>query len=420
MIHQKLAADNPAITEFRSNLARSHNHVAIALWNTNKPAEAEAEWRKGLLIQQKLAEDSPAVTEFRRDLADSHNNLGILLRNTGKPAEAEAEYRKALAIRQKLAADNPADTLFRSRLATSHMNLGGLLVSSGKPAEAEAECRKGLALVQKLADDHPESSDYAHLLGGTLQILAEVDLGANRFQQAREKLREAIVRQKKALAAYPNNPEYRHYLAEHLTYLSKAARGLGRENEAIEAERDLAKLDASDPRSAALDARLVAFLKGEAPKDNAERLALAQRAYDTQRYATATRLWAGALEADPKLAENPQAGTRYNAACAAALAGCGKAKDNPAPDDACKGKLRRQALDWLKTEHAAWSKILESGPPQSRPVVAANLKHWKEDTDLAGIRDNAALSELPQEERAACQKLWSAVDRLLTKAGEGK
>jgi hypothetical protein len=45
------------------------------------------------------------------------------------------------------------------------------------------------------------------------------------------------------------------------------------------------------------------LLKGEARKDNAERQALAQRAYDTQRYATATRLWAGAFEADRLLSK---------------------------------------------------------------------------------------------------------------------
>ncbi len=417
---QKLADDNPAITEFRSNLAGSHTGLGILLWNTGKPAEAEAEFRKGLAIQQKLADLNPADTGIRRNLGDSHNNLGAVLTNTGKKAEGETEYRKGLAIRQRLADDNPAVTEFRSRLATSHMNLGGLLVQAGRLAEAEAESRKGLAIMQKLAGDYPESSEYAHMLGGLLQDLAEVDLGAKRFQEARERLREAIVRQKKALAAYPRNPEYRQFLVEHLTHLSKAARGLGRASEAIEAERELAELDASDPRSAALDARLAAMLKGEAPKDNAERLALTQRAYDTQRYATATRLWAGALEADPKLADNPQAGNRYNAACAAALAGCGKGKDNPPPDDASKVKLRRQALDWLNAELAAWSKILESGPPQARPVVASTLKHWKEDSDLAGIRDAAALAKLPQEDRAACKRLWGDVDGLLSKVGDRK
>ena len=83
---------------------------AILLSNTGKPAEAEAEYRKALALWQKLADDNPAVTEFRSSLAWSHHALGNLLSNTGKPAEAEAEYRKALAIRQKLADDNPAVT----------------------------------------------------------------------------------------------------------------------------------------------------------------------------------------------------------------------------------------------------------------------------------------------------------------------
>jgi serine/threonine-protein kinase len=419
-IEQKLADDNPAVTEFRSMLAGSHNSLGGLMWATGKPAEAVAEFRKGLAIQQKLADDNPTVTDFRSTLASSHNNLGAVLVNTGKRPEAEAEYRKGRAIQQKLVEDNPAVTWYRSRLANSHMNLGSLLLRVGKLAEAESETRKGLAILRNLTDEHPESPDYAHLKGGMLHNLAEVDLGAKRFQEACEGFREAIVSQKKALAAYQKSPEYRQFLAMHLTYLSIAARGLGREDEAIEAERELAELTASDPRFAALDARLAATLKGETPKDNAERLALAQRAYETRRYAAATRLWGGALENDPKLADDREAQHRYNAACAAALAGCGKGTDDPRPDDATKVKLRRQALDWLKADLAAWSKILESGAPRATPVVASILKHWKEDTDLAGIRDDAALAKLPQEERVACIQLWGDVDRLLSKARGAK
>ncbi len=70
---------------------------ADLLSNTGKPAEAEAEYRKAMALYQKLADDDPAVTEFRSDLAWSHRSLADLLSKTGKPAEAEAEYRKALA-----------------------------------------------------------------------------------------------------------------------------------------------------------------------------------------------------------------------------------------------------------------------------------------------------------------------------------
>ena len=73
-------------------------NLGILLGETGKPAEAEAEYRKALALWQKLADDNPAVTEFRSGLAESHGCLGALLSKTGKPAEAEAEFRKAVAI----------------------------------------------------------------------------------------------------------------------------------------------------------------------------------------------------------------------------------------------------------------------------------------------------------------------------------
>ena len=41
-----------------------------------------------LAIQQKLADDNPAVTDFQSDLANTHDNIGFLLAETGKPVEA--------------------------------------------------------------------------------------------------------------------------------------------------------------------------------------------------------------------------------------------------------------------------------------------------------------------------------------------
>src|SRR5262249_37803176 len=160
-----------------------------------------------------------------------------------------------------------------------------------------------------------------------------------------------------------------------------------------EAERELVKLRESDPAFAALDARLSAIVKGDQPPQNeAERLALAQRAYDKALYATAARLWGAALANNPKLGDNHQAGQGYNAACAAALAGCGKGKDEPAPDGA-RRRLRQQALDWLRTDLATYTKLSEKGPPAVRTLVQQQMKHWEEDSDLAGIRDQDALAK---------------------------
>ena len=56
-----------------------------------------------------------------------------------------------------------------------------------------------------------------------------------------------------------------------------------------------------------------------------------------------------------------------------------------------------------------------SGPANARSFVQQTLKHWQKDTDLAGIRDEAALAKLPAEDRTTCEKLWSDVAALLAK-----
>ena len=39
--------------------------------------------------------------------------------------------------------------------------------------------------------------------------------------------------------------------------------------------------------------------------------------------------------------------------------------DDPPLDSEKKAHWRKQAIDWLKAELTAWSKILESSPPQA-------------------------------------------------------
>ena len=111
-----------------------------------------------------------------------------------------------------------------------------------------------------------------------------------------------------------------------------------------------------------------------------------------------------------------QVQNRYNAACAAALAGCGQGTDDPPLDDAAKTRWRKQAIDWLTADLAVWSKLVDSGPPQARPFVSQTLKHWKADTELAGIRDPAVLDKLPADEQNTCAALWAEVDALVKKA----
>jgi hypothetical protein len=87
-------------------------------------------------------------------------------------------------------------------------------------------------------------------------------------------------------------------------------------------------------------------------------------------------------------------------------------RSSSAPDDAAKARPRA----WLQAELAAWTKLLESGPLKARPSIAQTLQHWRDDADLAGIREAKDLEALPEAEREAWRALWAGVDALLTRA----
>jgi hypothetical protein len=84
--------------------------------------------------------------------------------------------------------------------------------------------------------------------------------------------------------------------------------------------------------------------------------------------------------------------------------------------DADRAKLRTQAHAWLQAELATWTKLLESADAKQRQVIAQTLKYWQQDTDFAGVRDEAALAKLPKDEREGWKSLWAKVDALLVKA----
>jgi tetratricopeptide (TPR) repeat protein len=125
-----------------------------------KTSASEAEYRRALDIQEKLAADNPAVTENRNFLAIVHNNLGILLSNMGRSAEAAGEHRAAVAIDEKLVADNPNVPDYRNGLATSHTELSGALRRLGRPAEARDTCDRAIAIREALVQEVPKATKY--------------------------------------------------------------------------------------------------------------------------------------------------------------------------------------------------------------------------------------------------------------------
>src|SRR5262245_32392321 len=166
-----------------------------------------------------------------------------------------------------------------------------------------------------------------------------------------------------------------------------------------------------------LDARLPAILrKSEKPANAAEQIEFARLCLLKKLHAAAAGFFAAAFAMKPELAKDPRTGCRYDAACSAALAGCGRGADGAEQSDAERARWRAQARRWLRADLDAWARRLESGLAVDRATVQERLAWWRKDPDLAGLRDQDALGKLPPAERQECRALWTGVEALLQRA----
>jgi hypothetical protein len=117
---------------------------------------------------------------------------------------------------------------------------------------------------------------------------------------------------------------------------------------------------------------------------------------------------------------SPDNGLRYNAACAAALAGGGAGDEAAKLADAQRAALRRQALDWLRADLVAWRGRLDRQPDKAHPAVAQKMRHWLGDADFNGVRGPDTLAKLPEAERQPWQQFWQEVEALGQRAGKSR
>jgi hypothetical protein len=154
---------------------------------------------------------------------------------------------------------------------------------------------------------------------------------------------------------------------------------------------------------------LAAFLAGTyQPADQCERLAFVGAAEFIGLTCASARLYAEVFATDPTLANDPDRGRRYRAACMAASAGCGHGKDAAKLNDVERARLRDQARLWLRAEVTAWGKKIDSAPAAKESAENA-LKQWLTDPDLAGLREPDLLDKLPVAESRACREMWREI-----------
>jgi Flp pilus assembly protein TadD/tRNA A-37 threonylcarbamoyl transferase component Bud32 len=380
-----------------SGFAAAHNGLGAALHDQRRLKEAEVEYRRACDLDPKLApyhhnlgsvlfdlrRFEEAETAFRHackldsKLALPHHNLGVLLGAKNRLEEAKAEFLRACELDPNKAA--------------SHNYLGRVYLAQNRLEDAAKEYRRACDLDTKFANHH-------NGLGNALRALGQLD---------------------EAKAEYHRACGLDVRYAEPHGNLGQILQEEGRLEEALAEYHQASQLGFAAVRpplhdceqQIALRKRLPGLASGQdRPADQAERLAFAALCQlpSEGRYALAARLYTAAFAADSKLADH-----RYDAACAASLAGCGQGKDSGTLDDHQKARLRQQALAWLNADLLRWCERLKSDKPPDRSLVQQRLRRWQQDTALAGLRDPAALVKLPEAEWQSCLKLWADVDALL-------
>jgi eukaryotic-like serine/threonine-protein kinase len=369
------SGDRPgAIAEYREAIrlrpddALAHDNLGLALDASGDRPGAIAEYREAI--------------RRKPDLPQAHIRLGVALITSGDPRGAVAALREAIRLR-------PDDAL-------AHYNLGLGLGASGDRPGAIAEYREAIRL-------RPDDALAHYNLGNSLRTSGDLPGAVASY-------REAIRRKPDYAEAHCNLGLALRQQGQYAESLAEFRVGHELGSKRADWRYPSAEWVSQVERLATLADRLPAIVRGDDRSvDNAERLALAPIFYDTKRHAAAARLWAEAFEADPKLADDLPAARRYDAACAAALAGCGRGKDDPPPDESARAELRGRALDWLRADLALHRKQLDTAAAAARRA----LEHWRTDPDLAGVRDADALAALPAAERDDWRALWVEVDRLL-------
>jgi serine/threonine protein kinase/tetratricopeptide (TPR) repeat protein len=460
---QRLSKQHPKSTQYKAALATGHGGLGIALESAQRLKEAETAYLEGVRLNRELVHDQASVPDYQDALGSSLLNLGALYHAATRYQDAETAFLEAQALWQKLVDAHPSVVVYQRRLAACFNNLGNAYFRTRRFDKAKEVDEKALKLRQALVTAHPEVLDYAIELGGSqvnlgsrAAAVGDAKTGLERYAAAIETLEGVLRREDRqpvarnnlanahhgrgviyhrqrryvdAAAAYQEAIRLRPDYAEAHCELGRALQMQSRFLEALPAFKRGDELGSRSPtwkypsdkwvhdceHLIAFDQELEAYLRGEPPPaELKEWMGLGEFCIMYKRRPfTSLRLWRELFAAGLLKTEAETANAAYNGACAAALSIGGNGIDLAEVGDAERVRWRKEALDWLRSALAYRTKQAANAMPADRAAVHQAMQHWRKDSDLATVRDNAALAKLPQAEREAWTSLWADVDALM-------
>ncbi len=363
--------------EQKPDSAKAYCNLGVGLQRTGQPAQAREAYRKALELDPKLA--------------NAHFDLAVSLEADGQLDQSVPEFERAVQLapdadaaemyfelgKAQVRRNNPDAALaafdktveHNPRFAAAHNERGNILLDKGQVVEAVAAYEEATRLNPMMDVAYSNLGKALHRQGKLDRAVAaysravelnprsapdQYNLGAGLDETG--DLAGAIAAYREAIRLDPGLAEAHcnlHFLlqnqglfAEALTEIKEGHRlGSARPDWRYPSGRWLKQTQ----RLVDLDAKIPAILDGrEKPPGAGEEMEYASVCRMKGLYGASARLYAEAFTAKPAPPNLLEGGSRCQAACVAALAGCGQGHDAFALDAAERARWRKQALDWLR------------------------------------------------------------------------
>jgi Flp pilus assembly protein TadD len=360
-----------------------HNAVR-ALLSAGRASDAEAYCQKAIathpkdsfgyhalgLVRFHEKRFEAAITPFRQAIAlkpsdvGAHGNLARVLELAGHDDDAVGVYREIIGL--------------KPTQMEAHQGLARIFEKSGRYEEAVSE----LQWIISARQPDKQNGDFGDYLRAQRSLLSSL-LSLGRFAEAGRVAREVL-----------------------------STMGLDDQTrESVKRQLEIAeKLLALGPNSSAIDPGI------KQSADVATQCAIAEWYYRYRKCpAASAQSYELLFAAKPALAGDLRSRQRFYAACAAAQAGCGVGRDIDKLDTKERQSLRRKALERLSSELVDWEKRYVSSRGAERAAAAQTVSEWQTSEELACVRGDSALSQLPDEERQAWREFWKRVKPLASR-----
>ena len=382
--HQGAYAGLARVVEFLEKVpggdqGRIRSELLVLLRKVARTCHDRAEAHIVLGAGLEAESDAAALEEYRRAVncdvthADAHARIAATLLRMGKEEEALAAYRQTLKVKSDHVEANrrAAELLFQNDDTAGAAPLLAKrqeVKPDGAGYYSLAQCLERLEQFDEAIPAYENAATFA--APKALRDLAHLLQRLGRWSDA-----SAV--HKRRVAAAPGDTRIQSDLA----YAFRRNGQMAEARAAYSRAGQNSVLPAFGAGGRNLRRNYSAKPNGKVDSANGEELlVLANFCLFKLRAPTAARLYSDAIEATPKLVSE-----RYNAACAAALAGTNADTEAAALDEKEKACWRRQALDWLRQKLEQHRKTLASGPVERPWQIQETLAYWRRDPDLVGV-----------------------------------